>query len=139
MPAPHLKGQQWDVIQAKLQQWLEVATSILDLQTEALALDLEGENLLGVGAVYVEIRTSSTSTLVAANDSIIIVSSPGSVTLPRAYTSKGRQLRIKNASRGIVMILPSAGDTIDGATSFPLYLPYETATVVSNGVAWWVT
>ena len=138
MPAPRLEGQPWDVIASKLQQWIEVATSILDLQSEALALDLEGNDITGVGAIYVTVTTPSGSTTVEAGDNILIVTSPGTVTLPPANTSKGRKLTIKNASGGIVTILPSSGGTIDLVASYPLSLPYETATVVSDGTQWWV-
>jgi hypothetical protein len=138
MPAPRLEGRTWEDIRAKLQQWIEVATSILDLQSEALDLDLEGKDILNVGGIYVTVRTTAGAIVITGDDNIIIAKSAGAIGLPKANQSKGRQIRVKNASAGVVSLVPVSGELVDDAASFDLLLPYESAAVVSDGASWWV-
>ncbi|MBX2996161.1 MAG: hypothetical protein KF681_15145, partial [Bdellovibrionaceae bacterium] len=93
----------------------------------------------GSVATALAVRTAS-ATLTSA-DSITIgnaTSGPLTFTLPSAAGIAGRQYTIKKSdgSANAVTIATTSAQTIDGATTFPLPIAYQYATVVSDGANW---
>lgn len=58
------------------------------------------------------------------------------VTLPSPSTAKGQGFTIKRTGTGAVTVVPSASETIDGASSFVIPTQYSAITVVSDGTNW---
>lgn len=65
---------------------------------------------------------------------------PFTVTLPDATKNGGRKLTIKkvDASANAVTIDGAGSQTIDGATTDSLASQYDSLTMVSDGVEWWL-
>lgn len=67
------------------------------------------------------------------------VAAAATVNLPAVTGITGRVYSIKKVdpSVNVVTIDPSGAETIDGATTFPLAIQYESVTIVSNGSTGW--
>lgn len=60
------------------------------------------------------------------------------VTLPAPTANRIVTVKKTDASANAVTVLPNAAETIDGAASFVLNAQWESITLVSNGVNWFV-
>lgn len=79
---------------------------------------------------------SALRTLDATDHIIDCTSGTFNVTLPTAVNITGRTYIIKNSGTGIITILTSSSQTIDGATTLVLGVRYESVTLVSDGANW---
>lgn len=78
----------------------------------------------------------STATVVFASSA----SGAKTLTLPAAAKSAGREVTVvKTGASGTIVIDPAASEQIDGASTFTLTAAKDTATIVCNGTAWYVT
>ena len=59
-----------------------------------------------------------------------------SVTLPTAASIPGRTYVIKNSGTGIITVICTGAETIDGSATMTLSSQYQSITVVSNGTNW---
>lgn len=80
------------------------------------------------------VRSVTASTSVNDTDDLIVADGTLTVTLPAASAFVGRVVTVKNAGAGTVTV--SATDLIDGASTYPLALTYESVTVASTGATW---
>jgi len=107
-------------------------------------LNLGGNDLVNVGAIFVAVRTEVADYPVADGDNVILVDATAglvTITLPLASPNEGRILRVKkidSVQTNAVKIDGNGAETIDGAADLDLLLQDETATVVSDGTEWWV-
>jgi hypothetical protein len=86
--------------------------------------------------------TNSTTTMTATDYSLYANASSGAITvnLPSATTCPRRIYVIKKIdfSANLVTIAANGFDLIDGASTFPMSVQYQTTTVQSVGNAWWI-
>ena len=80
--------------------------------------------------------------MIASNEVVFVNASSGEVdvTLYAASSNGGRKLIIKktDSSSNAVIILRTASETIDGATSITLYHQNESVTLVSDNSNWFI-
>lgn len=87
--------------------------------------------------------TKTTNYTVAGTDAVIFADATSgniTITLPVASGLAGYKFYIKriDASANTCTVSRSSADTIDGQTSFTINQQYTSATVVSNGTAWYI-
>jgi hypothetical protein len=86
---------------------------------------------------------SKTSAYTAASETVILVDASGgavTITLPPAASSSGRRYVVKkiDSSANAVTLDGNGSETIDGATTLPLYCQYDFVGVVCDGSNWLV-
>jgi len=99
--------------------------------------------LAGGGATRGAYRTVTTSGNVQSGDYLIIADATGgaiTMTLPPAALVPGRIYAFKRISSGAntVTIDGYASETIDGAATHTLTPQWNSVTIMSNGVAWFI-
>lgn len=81
-------------------------------------------------------------TVLVDDHTILVDATAGAVTLtlPVAVKSSRRTVSVKktDASVNNVVLIAASGDLIDGAATSSLTTQYESITVHSDGVGWWV-
>lgn len=84
--------------------------------------------------------TSGTHTITNGYELILCDTSGGAVTvnLPDATQSKGKKYYFKKIATNHTAIIAGAGQDIDGSPTKVLNTLYETCTVISDGVQWWL-
>lgn len=89
-------------------------------------------------------RTTSAAVVMVVDDGVILTGDAGgayNVTLPdpTALGVIGRPYNIKRiGAADIATVVPFAAETLDGAANFVLAAQYQSITLVSNGVNWFV-
>ncbi len=99
--------------------------------------------LAGGGATRGAYRTVTTSGNVQSGDYLIIADATGgaiTMTLPPAALVPGRIYAFKRISSGAnaVIVDGYAAETIDGAATHTLTPQWNSVTIMSNGVAWFI-
>ena len=99
--------------------------------------------LAGGGATRGAYRTVTTSGNVQSGDYLIIADATGgaiTMTLPPAALVPGRIYAFKRISSGAnaVIVDGYAAETIDGAATHTLTPHWNSVTIMSNGVAWFI-
>lgn len=102
------------------------------------ALNTVEESIVpGGGASEQKVLSSKTGAyaLTAGDHVIVATSGTWNATLPTAASIAGREYIIKNSGTGIVTVVTTSSQTIDGELTFAL-AQYESITVISNGTNW---
>jgi hypothetical protein len=116
----------------------------------ALAVDSSGNLGIGTPAPVSKLElngsvgfkiTSASNDYIAADDAIILVSSPKTIKLPSAASVPGRMYFIKkvDSSSYVTIECDDGGDLIDGQSSIYVNTTYGGNIVVSDGVSNWYT
>jgi hypothetical protein len=84
------------------------------------------------------LRSVTAAASVNAADDVVLADGTFNVTLPLAANSIGRPISIKNVGTGVVTIVGTGTDTIDGVASYVLAVPYQSVTVVGASSGVWV-
>ena len=84
------------------------------------------------------VREVTAAASVNAADDVVLADGTFDVTLPLAANSIGRPISIKNVGTGVVTIVGTGTDTIDGVVSYVLAVPNQSATVVGVSAGVWV-
>lgn len=72
-------------------------------------------------------------------DDVIFMNAAGkTVTLPDATAIPGKQIRIKQVAAGACTVATTSSQNIDGATTYSLAAQYNSVTVESDGVQWYI-
>lgn len=82
------------------------------------------------------IITVSTDYTASDIDSVILVDSAATVTLPQANTMIGKVLTVKSTSSGLVVVDGYSTEQIDGAATYGLDTLNHFVTMKSNGTSW---
>lgn len=97
------------------------------------------EDLLrDVASTALVVRSVTAAADVIASDDVVLADGTFSVTLPLAANNNGRPITIKNVGVGVVTVAASGSDTIDGASSYVLAVPYQSVTIVGATSGAWV-
>jgi hypothetical protein len=130
-----------------------VALSLLTVQVAAAGVVQAAEDQTGflgtlTPANATKLRQYPTAVLIAntvlsATSQIVRVNPTAgafNVTLPAAVGARGESIVIKNVfpSANVVTVLPTGGDTIDGAVTYPLSGDHFFAQFASDGVSEWM-
>jgi hypothetical protein len=101
-------------------------------------LNLAVEEYFGAAPIVPVTMVTSTSYLVAPEDSVVLYGAggAGTVTLPYA-TCAGRQVVIKNLAAATLTVAARSGNTIDGVATKSVAGGYHSLTVVSDGGSSW--
>lgn len=92
---------------------------------------LSGCQLMAVSAI------SANTTAAGGTVYLVDSTSAVTVTLPSAAANTGKQITVKRKTgASIVVVNTTALQTIDGAVSLSLTIPFEWVSVVSDGTAW---
>lgn len=76
--------------------------------------------------------------VISATDDTVFANGTFTVTLPTAVGCGGQAFTIKNIGTGTITVATTAGQLIDGATTYVLATQYDAITVKSNGATWWI-
>ena len=92
----------------------------------------------GGNARVVSVSTNTVLTIV--NDVVLVNASGSAVNITLPSPASGKILTIKKTDAGlnVVNILPSASETIDGATAKTIVGQYDAVQVVSDGTNWFI-
>lgn len=105
------------------------ASSITDFNSAVLNVPKSFENI------------SEDTAISVIKDIFFVNSTDNSVelTLPTAIGNGGREIKIKRSGgTNLVTVSAASLEFIDGQSSFSLYSMYESVTIVSNGISWFV-
>ena len=78
---------------------------------------------------------------VTLDDEVVVVDATAgalTITLPNVRRAWGRKFFVKKVDASANVVTVGSASLIDGATTFPLNVQYESVTVLSNGTTWWV-
>lgn len=92
-------------------------------------------NVVGFATSYA-LKTASYT--ITDNDSIIGCNGTFTVTFLSAVGLTSRGFTIKNLGVGVITIVASGAETIDGATTYVLSTQYNSVTLVSNNINWMI-
>jgi hypothetical protein len=84
------------------------------------------------------LRSVTAAAAVNSSDDVVLADGTFDVTLPLAANSIGRPITIKNTGTGVITVVGSSTDTIDGAASYALVIANESVTVVGVSAGVWV-
>jgi hypothetical protein len=95
------------------------------------------------GALSVPVAVKSAAYTLTASDSFVLANAAGSsftITLPSAVGTTGRQYTVKkiDSSSNAVLIAAPSGQTVDGGTSVSLGAQWQSITVISDGINWFM-
>ena len=79
---------------------------------------------------------SGNYTIVPSTDAVINATGSVTITLPTAVGLSGRSFVIKNSGTATVTVATTSSQTIDGATTARLSVPYTSITVLSTNANW---
>lgn len=101
-------------------------------------LTISGVQLIGA-ARWSYVAKTANYTLTAVDELVDCTSNSFNITLPTAVGISGRRHNVKNSGTGIITILTTSSQTIDGQASSAITLPqYAELTVESNGANWMI-
>lgn len=86
---------------------------------------------------------NTTSYVVQSSDGLVLVdasAAPATVNLPSAQQQRSRIIRVKktDSSGNSVTIAAAGSETIDGSSTSTLASQYDTKSVYSDGINWWI-
>lgn len=83
-------------------------------------------------------RSVSTNATITGLDEYLEVTGTNAVTLtlPDATANTKALFNIKNSGTAIATVAATTGQTIDGASTFPVGIQYQAITIISSGAGW---
>ena len=127
-------------------QWWDAVVKQIESSFERIELALAAAGIaldnIGVFPSF-SVRQTATSETLTASDYLVLVdanSAAVTVTLPTAASKEGSQIIVKkiDASVNAVTVEGDAAETIDGAANQSLIAQYDSITIASDGIEWWV-
>jgi len=103
-----------------------------------IAVFASGESLS-----YLNYQNSSSSINLNIENDVVFIDSTSSlvnVYIPPASGNGGKEIKVKRVSgENEVNIIPSGDETIDGQSSYPMLHLYQSTTITSNNINWFIT
>jgi hypothetical protein len=89
------------------------------------------------GSPRLAIHNTYVSVTLTPGDDLVVCFATLVVALPvSSFETLGQVYHIKNSGTGVVTIVPTGGQTVDGYSSYPLASQWVYATVCSDGANW---
>jgi hypothetical protein len=112
-------------------------SDVHDLKTmsmqSASSVEITGGTIAGV---KYPVSSITTGTTLDATHFMVLASGTISITLPTAVGIVGRIYNIKNVGTGIITILTTSSQSIDGNTSLTITTKYSSLQIIADGTGW---
>ncbi len=107
--------------------------------TPTAKLQIDGDTYQNGGQRGNVTSTTTPITLSDAHHTVFVDTSSAdiTITLPSAASHSGRQYCIKNINKKLVTVIAASSGTIDGKSQLVLNMN-DAATIVSNGISWYI-